>query len=163
MLNLPSRKKTSGFSLIELMMAIVILVILISIGVPSFRTWLMNAQVRNAASSITSGLQRARAEAVTRNTNVSFTLGTDTSWTIDVVAPASQIESRPASEGSQNVTVSPSGPITITFGSLGIVAGGTARQFDFSAPGSSRNLRVTIGVSGNAKMCDPNGYGHTAC
>jgi type IV fimbrial biogenesis protein FimT len=157
------RARSSGFSLVELMVALTILIVISAVALPSYQSWLVNSRIRNAASSITMGLQRARTEAVTRNTSVSFTLAADSSWSVDVVAPASQIESRLAGDGSDTVIVSPAGPTTITFGSLGIVSGGADRQFDVTSSTGGKTLRVTVGASGNARMCDPSGHGVSAC
>jgi type IV fimbrial biogenesis protein FimT len=145
------------------MIGVVIMGILAAVAVPSFQAWTRNAQIRNAAESITNGLQKARAEAVARNTNVAFTLGTDSSWTVSVVTPASTIEQRLSTEGSKNVTrtVTPVGAITITFSNFGTVtanadASTPFTQVDLVATGGNQNLRVTIGAGGNARMCDPN-------
>ena len=66
-----------GFSLIELMITLAVLGMLLAIGLPNMGTWLQNTQIRNAAESINSGLQFARAEAVKRNTTVRFQLVND--------------------------------------------------------------------------------------
>jgi len=170
-LNAFPKTRSSGFSLIEVMVAITIVAILATVAVPSFRTWIQNIQIRTAAESVANGLQRARAEAVARNTNVQFVLGTGSSWTVDyVVKPVSTdppIDSRLSTEGSVNVTrtVSPAGLTTITFNNLGTVGvppnqplngDGTSpfAYVDLTAVGGNKNLRVTIGVGGNAKMCD---------
>jgi len=156
-----ANRSSLGFSLIELMIGITIMAILLSVAAPSFQTMMQNTQVRNAAESIANGLQRARAEAVARNTNVVFALGVNTGWTISVENPTSVIESRSANEGSANVTVTfaPVGAGAVTFNNLGgVVAnadGSTSfTQFDFDAAGASKDLRVKIGAGGNAKMCD---------
>jgi type IV fimbrial biogenesis protein FimT len=162
-----------GFSLIELMFGIVIMVILTTMAVPSFQTFLRNSEIRAAAESITNGLQRARAEAVARNTNVQFVLGAGSSWTVDYVdkpVPTDPpIDSRSSTEGSPNVTSTalPAGATAITFNNLGAVGyppkqplnkddSAPFTQFDLAAVGGIQNLRVTIGVGGNARMCDPN-------
>ena len=163
MLSTLTIRKIAGFSLVELMVSVVVLGILASIAVPSFQAWLRNTQIRNAAESITNGLQRARAEAVSRNTNTTFVMGADSSWTISVVNPALTLDQRLASEGSKNVarTVLPAGATTVTFSNVGLVvanadASNSITQFDLTATGGSQNLRVTIGTGGNARMCDPN-------
>ena len=157
-----AHRRSLGFSIVELMIGITVMAILLSVAVPSFQTMMQNTQVRNAAEAISNGLQRARAEAVARNTHVVFTLGVNTAWTISIESTAAVIESRSANEGSANVTVTfaPVGAGAVTFNNLGgVVAnadGSTSfTQFNFTAAGASKNLRVTIGAGGNAKMCDP--------
>lgn len=66
------RASRQGFSLIELMISLVVMALLISLGAPAFSEWIQNQQIRAAAESTLNGLQVARAEAVGRNTNVSF-------------------------------------------------------------------------------------------
>lgn len=148
------------------MIGIAILAILLGLAVPSFQTWLQNSQIRNAAEAVLNGLQRARAEAVARNTNVEFVLGTGSSWVVQL-ADGTDIETRSANEGSRNVTatVTPAGATTVTFNNFG----GLGLNADASAPftqveldssvltaAESQELRVTIGLGGNARMCDPN-------
>lgn len=162
-----AKSKSVGFSLIELIIGVVIVGILAALAMPSLQQMLRNSEVRNAAESITNGLQRARAEAVSRNTNVQFVLGVDGTWAVDyVVKPnpaAPPIDSQSGEEGSPNVTLvavatdlaTPAD--TVTFNNLGQIQDpGTAiSQVDIAAPGATQNLRVTLGVGGGARMCDP--------
>lgn len=157
------RFKRLGFSLVELLIGVVILGILSALAVPSFNTWIKSTQIRNAAESIQNGLQRARSSAVGLNTNVALTLGTGSSWSVSSVNPASAIDSRSSTEGSKDVTVTvtPVGATTVTFNNFGGVAANADAslpftQVDLAAAGSSQNLRVTIGIGGNTRMCDPN-------
>jgi len=167
-LNAFPKTRSFGFSLVELMFGIAIMVILVTVAMPSFQTWIQNSQIRAASESIANGLQRARAEAVARNANVQFVLGTGSSWTVDYevkpVPTDPPIDSRFSTEGSVNVTrtVLPAGATTITFNNLGTIqplnadASAPFTQIDLSAVGANQNLRVTIGVGGNARMCYPN-------
>lgn len=167
-LNAFPKSRLLGFSLIELLIGITIMAILLGLAVPSFQIWLQNSQIRNAAESVQNGLQRARAEAVGRNTNVEFVLGAGSSWVVRLAGGA-DIESRPSSEGSRDVTVAvtPLGTTTVTFNNFGGVVQPT--NADGSAPftqvdldssvlpaADSQELRVTIGLGGNVRMCDPN-------
>jgi type IV fimbrial biogenesis protein FimT len=65
-----------GFSLIELLVGITIMGILLVMGVPSFKNWIQNAQIRTATEAIQNGLEMARSEAVRRNALVRFQLTT---------------------------------------------------------------------------------------
>lgn len=161
-------RKSFGFSLVELLMGIVVVAILVALGMPSFQVVLRNAEVRTAADSITNGLQRARGEAVARNTNVQFVLGTGSSWTVDyVIKPVATdppIDSRLSSEGSTDVTVTAvaqdlaTAATTVAFNNFGLVVPNAASlaQVDLTAVGASQTMRVMIGPGGNAKMCEPN-------
>lgn len=166
MLNSGGHSIHSGFSLIEMLIGIAILAILASFAMPSFNVWLQNAQIRNAAESISNGLQRARAEAVSRNADVEFVVSADSSWSVRL-AGAALIEKRSASEGSNNVNVTTSSTSdTVTFTNFG---GLKTVNLDGSAPFSkvdvdstslsaveSHELRITLGIGGNVRMCDPN-------
>ena len=158
--------KSSGFSLIELLMGVVVMSILVSIGMPSFQQWLRNAQVRNAAESIANGMQRARAEAVAHNANIQFAITGGSSWRVELPGtdPADPaIDAYDSREGASEVTVTAlaadlaTAATTVVFNNLGQPdsAAGSLRRVDLSATGASVPLRVTIGVGGNAKMCDP--------
>lgn len=167
-----------GVSLIELMIAIAILGILLSIAVPSFRTWILNTQIRTAAEALNNGLQLARGEAVRRNTNVQFVLGAGTGWTVGcatVVADVDGdgrddcpevIQTRAAGEGSKDATLSvtPAGATTVTFNGYGRVTANldgsaTITQLDIDSAlldaASSHDLRILIS-GGSIRFCDPN-------
>lgn len=165
MLNAKLKSGHLGFTLVELLIGITIMAIVLAVAMPSFNTWIVNTKIRTTAESVANGLQRARAEAVARNTNVSFVLGTGTNWTVNVVSPASVLESRYSAEGSTGVTptVSPAGATTVTFNNLGLIvtnadASASILKVDFAAVGGNQNLRVVIGVAGAGltRVCDPN-------
>lgn len=144
--------KQFGITLIELLVALVILGVLLSLAATSYQGWIQNQQIRTAAESILNGLQIARAEAVKSNSNVRFVLcglnnpTPNSSWDIlafsagapapaasqncvpGVPAPGAnelRIQDRNANEGSQSATVAtqPAGSTTITFNGLGRVVG----------------------------------------
>jgi type IV fimbrial biogenesis protein FimT len=163
----------SGFTLIEMMIAIVILSLMLALAMPSYAIWIQNTRIRSATESFLSGLQLARNEAVRRNSDVQFVVGTDSAWTVScrVVTPGClaadvvAIQSRPVKEGSTSaVTVAASDGKTIRFDSFGrmsfpVPAGANVRfNFDNNQLSAidSRDLRVTIDTAGNVRMCDPN-------
>lgn len=179
MLSVSPKSRSSGFSLIELMMAIAITVIALGIAIPSFRVMLLNTEIRNAAESIQTGLMQARAEAIYSQKNVEFVLGAigpgdQTSWLVQVLDPPNPptVINRMASrEGSADVirdVVLPAGATTVTFDLTGrplaINADGTAplTVIHLDLPVSklsnadSKDLSVTINFFGKIQMCDPN-------
>jgi type IV fimbrial biogenesis protein FimT len=72
--------RQKGVTLIEAMVALTIMGVLLATGVPSFSQFLQNRKVRNAAEALHNGLSLAKAEAVRRNTNITFTLGAGSAW-----------------------------------------------------------------------------------
>ncbi|MDY6970883.1 MAG: GspH/FimT family pseudopilin [Thermodesulfobacteriota bacterium] len=67
--NEATRKRLSGFSLVELMIAVAILGILVAVGVPAFIDWLPDYRLKRAANDLYSTLQQARLEAVRFNSS----------------------------------------------------------------------------------------------
>ena len=164
------RERSAGFTLIELMIAIALLAVLVSVGLPSFKQMMRNYEVRVAAESVSNGLQRARAEAVARNSRVQFVLGSGTSWTVDYVnkpvVTDPPLDSRASTDGSTNATLTAlaadlSTPATtLTFNQLGqVIANADTSpslvRVNFAASGASQNLRVIVGAGGSARVCDP--------
>jgi type IV fimbrial biogenesis protein FimT len=59
-----------GFTLVELMVTVAVLIILITAGVPSFTDLVQNQRVKTAVSDLHSTLVFARSEAIKRNAEV---------------------------------------------------------------------------------------------
>lgn len=105
-------KRSAGFSLVELIIAIAIIGILLALGMPQFNAYVANSRIRTAAQSFNSGLQLARAEAVKRNANVDFVLtdsnspdlaavalSTGRGWVVRTSDGATLIEGKSLTEG----------------------------------------------------------------
>lgn len=157
---LNQRSDQRGVTLIELMIAIVIMGILFAVGLPSYRAWIQNTRIRNAAESMQNGLQLARAEALRQNASVTFALTTGSGWTVTMGATV--IQTKSANEGTENVTVTtaPAGATAVTFTGFGRVTGATpitsiAFNTSLLSSGEARPLTVTVKPGGEVKMCDP--------
>lgn len=170
--------RQAGFTLIELLIGIVIIGILLARGVPSFRDWIQNSQIRNAAEAIFNGLQLTKAEAVRLNAPVQFVLGTGSSWTVGCVTPNTNdangdgtedcpttIQSRSGAEGSSNAVVAAT-QNSISFDGLGRVTPVPAGDLTFTVTnptggtctavaGNMRCLNVVVSTGGLIRMCDP--------
>jgi type IV fimbrial biogenesis protein FimT len=158
--------RQTGVTIIELLIAIALLSLLMGIGVPTFRSWIQNSQVRTGADALLNGLQLARAEAVRRNKPVEFILRQGADWSVVLVNPRTDLQERKGSAGSTNavVDVTPAGADRITFNPIGAPAGSNQdgslpiRQIDITSSQSMsglRPLRIVISVSGSVRMCDP--------
>jgi len=62
-------RKNSGFTLIELVIVIVVLVILAAVSVPIFLSWLPEYRLRSAADDLYAHLQHAKMQAIRNNNN----------------------------------------------------------------------------------------------
>lgn len=155
-----------GFSLVELVVTIVVLMAVSTIAIPAFQSSIGNAQIRTVSESIRDGLQLARAEAIKRNARVKFTLQSTSAWQIGCVTPTpscpAAISQKSASEGSSaniNVTADNFTAVFSGFGTRDPASpvGLTSVNITNTQVSSSdlKALRVTLAAGGNVKVCDP--------
>jgi type IV fimbrial biogenesis protein FimT len=74
-------KSKSGFTLVEMLVVLAIVVILLAIGIPGMRSLIASQRVRTAASNLQAYLNLTRAEALKRNANVTLSPNSSTDWT----------------------------------------------------------------------------------
>lgn len=72
-------RSSSGFTLIELMISVLLVAVLLGIGVPSFRTLIVDQRLRAVSSDLRIALNTTRSEAVKRNRSVVLS-PSDTGW-----------------------------------------------------------------------------------
>lgn len=159
-------RRHAGLSLVEVAITMALLGIILSIGLPAFRTTLGNMRVRQVAESLRDGLQTARNEAVKRNAAVAFNLDNATGggWSVTLVSDGTLLRSKAAAEGSY-VLVSAGGAMEVDFSNLGLMTLPAAPSQTFSvsnpgvdgcAPGGSiRCLSIVVAAGGQVRLCDP--------
>ena len=170
---MPTSTSIRGFTILELMVAMGIAALLLTLGMPSFTSFLRNSEIRSTAESISNGLRTARAEATRLNKTISFTLAGsgNPGWAINefdpgtgtLVQPPIQKYSKVEAGNSSKVVVTPANAVAITFNGLGRVvspspiATPNIQQMDVASvvANEARTLRVYVDDSRGVRTCDP--------
>src|SRR5262245_6217368 len=66
----PIQSRQNGFSMIELLIVVAIIVILAAVSLPSIGQYIRNYQINGAASRIAVQIQSARSKAIMKNVNL---------------------------------------------------------------------------------------------
>jgi len=174
-----------GFSLVELVVAVAMFGVLISVALPSFSEWMNNLRVRAAVESIQAGLQRARAEAVRLNTPMTFWLVSDSGkvpgascvrsstsamWVVSALNPTGACNAQPSGNASppvvaRSAALENAGALTVS--TLDANKGTSANSVTFTslgqtAVGASNFVSVdVVSTTGKSRllrvMVDPGG------
>jgi type IV fimbrial biogenesis protein FimT len=164
--------RPSGFTLIELMIALSIFAILVFLALPMYAQFMGNSQIRNAAENSLTGVRLAQSEAIKANSPAKFVLSTS-GWAVyawdHLLADFALVplQTYQFAEGASRTTntPTPAGATMVTFDGLGRVAPNadataSLTRVEFTNPSltNPRDLRVMIsGIGGNTgiKLCDP--------
>lgn len=66
-----------GFSLVELLVSLVIVVILLLVGIPAYQNFVLLTHSNSTVASLANVLQYTRSEAIRRNTPIKFCMSSD--------------------------------------------------------------------------------------
>ncbi|MGQ3092702.1 MAG: pilus assembly FimT family protein [Roseateles sp.] len=139
-------RRGSGFSLIELMVAVTVLAILTAVALPNFTSWIRNARARTVADALQSGMRLAQAEAQRRTHSVVFFMTNNKTCTTASTAAANgaywQIRTVPnalltgdVAEAVQcGVLTDVSGDVTLGSSTAALCFGGDGRQTTLTNP-----------------------------
>lgn len=142
------RRFNSGFSLVELMAVLTIVAILLAVGIPSFRSFILSERVKAASSDIFFALTLARRAATDLNSPVTITkaaAGWQDGWTITTGTGPTTLSQHGA---FPNLTVTGSHN-SLAYGTDGRLIGTTAPTFTVTGDTTSRC--ITIDLSGSPR------------
>ena len=149
-----SRANARGFTMVELLTVMSILVIILGVMAPSFSEFLAAQQAKGLSYDLTGDLMLARNEALKRNASVTVSRGSagwEQGWS--VVSDGESLSTR--NPAAQSVTVT-GAPATITFDFNGRV----------SSPAATVRITISSHTSSRCVQLDPSGRAraiHGAC
>ena len=141
-------KVCRGFTLLELMVAIAVLAVLATVGVPSFRDLIQNNRITTQTNELVTALSFARAEAIKRGQTIQVAIvAADPGWTATVTIAGGGATLRRFDREGSSVVVDDD--VDVFFGPTGAA---TAVQSIFLKPGPScsgeKRRQVQVGLSG---------------
>ncbi|MBX3658659.1 MAG: GspH/FimT family pseudopilin [Ramlibacter sp.] len=144
-----ARRFSAGFTLLELMVAVAIVALMVSLAGPGMSGLVAAQRVRTMASDFHQELVRTRSEAIKRNVNVTLSpMGSNwgAGWSIlDPVTPSGPVLDTRA--GSPGVSVSTT-LTQVVYRASGRITAVASPTFVFSSPSTSEVRCVAIDPSG---------------
>jgi type IV fimbrial biogenesis protein FimT len=148
----PTRNPCQGFTLIELMVGLVLVSILMGIGLPMFRSFILDQQLRATTSELRVALTLARSEAVKRNRAVALQPfdaddGWDSGWTIPSPVPGDPDLLAHRQGGDVTITTDPD-MTSLQFTPMGRAASVVEFEVDIGPPESSIQSCMQLALDG---------------
>jgi len=141
----------SGFTLVEMMVAISILAILAAIAIPNGISWMGNARINSAGRQVYAAIQDARMHAIKANsdTTIAFTTGGNSyetsKWDPQTLQMNQQTHNLPAGVqvAATNFTVG-----VLTYNGRGF---GSTGSVDLTN-NSGRTIQISVNVTGRPRV-----------
>ncbi|GAB2808198.1 GspH/FimT family pseudopilin [Dyella kyungheensis] len=148
------RGRQRGFTLVELMVTLAVLVVLMAVAVPSFRSITLSNRLTTNANELVGAIQTARMEAIKRNARTQFCSNSDTSNTTDTLGDACD-----ASAGAV-VALSGANAVVVRESNLSLTGDlqlhGNVTALRFSAQGIAHATSSSAPYTGTvADICTP--------
>ena len=142
------KKSLKGFTLIEMMIALVLTGILLGLGVPTYSTFIKNSMVASNSNALVASILFSRSEAIKRNGQIVIQpISSDWANGWNVLSGATVLQTHQIDDA---LTVT--GPGSISFSSDGRVSSAIALTFISTDPTDAVKRCLNIGLSGRAKV-----------
>lgn len=168
-------RSSSGFSLIELMIVIVVLAILVTLATPSFIDLIDRNRLKGQLEGVVELLELAKTEGMKRtNTTAGSSLvtvtinkgGGDKLWSITVIHDRELGRVVGASDVELVSGLDKDEKVVLTYSFRGVVSGAGAVDTDFILRSPrGRQLKFKVNAIGRIMVCSPGGdmWGYVPC
>lgn len=140
--------RAGGFTVIELMIALVIFGVLAAIGMPAMKDFVAGQQLKGANSDLFNAVLRARSEAIRRNGEVTLRPASGTDWALGWTIPDPHNTAVALDNHDAVPDTTITGPLHVIYLSSGRVKGSTAPTFEISTAGAKGVRCIKIDLSG---------------
>jgi len=149
-----------GFTLVELMVTLAVMVVLIAIAVPSFDSVRLSTRLNSYATALVASGQLARSEAIKRNAAVTLCVSADgascstsgqweTGWI--VLSGTKVLLQQPAAAGGYQLRDS-GGTSALTFQATGVGASPASITICRASPSANQARLVNISATGRTSV-----------
>lgn len=156
------KKRLSGFTLIEMIIALAIMGFLTAGGLFGMRWYLVNEKIWSVSNQVTQGFKKAQLEAIRRNQPVTLLLS-GTGWST-TLGDGTVVDS--GETGAEGIVFNPA-DLSVSFGSNGfitplsvvdVVLNITTTDVNdcIENGGEAKCLNVVLKTGGQSRVCNPN-------
>lgn len=154
-------KKAAGFTLIELIITMAILAIIATIAIPGFSNLIENNRLASGSNLLVSSIKFARAEAIKRGTDVTFSIDSSLAdgWCVHTGDASGSCASDQIREfeAPDNLKFT-AGVNDMVFDRRGFLTSQTERTFDVypkgCASGETSLKKITVSPLGRTQIAD---------
>jgi type IV fimbrial biogenesis protein FimT len=182
-MNAPQRLRQGGFTLIELMVVVALVVIILALAAPSFRDTIARNRLEGVAGELSTDIQYARSESVARNAQVGLFADANcyTVFTVGTTGATSCTALGTGATAIKSVNIDTGSAISLAFASnngqafiqfdpvRGIAADSAGVDWSGSVTVSTGvgiwQLRTEVSNFGRTRTCSPSGTfkGYPSC
>jgi prepilin-type N-terminal cleavage/methylation domain-containing protein len=142
-------KASQGFTLVELMVGLVLMSILAGIGVPMFRSFILDQRLRATSTDLRIALVTARSESVKRNRTVELQ-PSDADWGTGWTIP-NPVGGRPDILNQKQMgDIAISGPTEVEFTPMGRTLAAAEFQIDVGPESNGASACLQLQLDGRA-------------